>query len=240
MSPRAMSRYPDLGVAMSEDADTRANALRAMVEDHWRSLIRLSGVNPQMAGEEVFRFEAMVDQLASQQPPDQEAWYRRTLQRLRGEYAERERIDPDSLRKSLNIMGGGRGTATAWLASLETPSNVDLLPQLDAFWRGLFAQGTPSPQSIQTQWGQFVVGLQAQVSRLPQPEQDGLLTRLALRNAEYLAIAGKDREMLRTRLGAAPSPVAGTTSSPMADMVVETAVRATIWQGIGALFRAFR
>jgi len=225
---------------MSEGAEALGNELRAMVEDHWRSLIRLAGANPQMAGEEVFRFEAMIDQLASHQPPAQEVWYRGTLQRLRGEYAEWERTNPDSLRKSLNITGGGRGTATAWLASLKTPSNVDLLPQLDAFWLGLFAQGTPSPQSVQTQWGQFVAGLQAQVSHLPQPEQDGLMTRVALRNAEYLAIAGEDRDALKARLGVASTPTIETASSPIADLVVRTAVRATVWQGIGALFRAFR
>jgi hypothetical protein len=226
---------------MSEDIEALDDELRGMVENHWRNLIRLAGANPQIAGEEVFRFEAMTDQLASQQPPGIEACYRSTLQLLRGEYAEWERTNPDSLRKSLNVTGGGRGTATAWLANLETPSSLDLLPQLDAFWRGLFAQGTPSPQSIQVQWGQFIGGLQAQVSRLSQPEQDGLLTRVALRNAEYLAIAGKDREALKSQLGAtATSSMIETTGSPMGDMIVNTAVRATVWQGIGALFRSFR
>ncbi len=63
------------------------------------------------------------------------------------------------------------------------------------------------------------------------------MTRVVLRNAEYMALAKSDREALKARLGVT-SPLPG--SAPIANMVVETAVRATIWQGIGALFRGFR
>jgi len=222
---------------MSEDVDARSAELREMVENHWRNLIRLAGANPQMAAEEVFRFEAIIDQLAAEQPAAEAAWFRNTLQRLRGEYAEWERTNPDSLRKFLNVTGGGRGTATAWLANLETPTNLDLRDQQDAFWRQLVVNGIPNPRAFQAQWAGFVAQLQSQVAHLPQPEQDGIITRVVLRNAEYMALAEKDREALKARLGVLASPAA---PSPIADVVVETAVRATIWQGIGALFRAFR
>lgn len=222
---------------MSEDVEARSDELREMVENHWRNLIRLAGANPQMAAEEVFRFEAIIDQLATDAPPAQEAWFRSTLQRLRGEYAEWERTDPDSLRKSLNVTGGGRGPATAWLANLETPTSVDLRDQQDAFWRELVVRGIPNPTAFQAQWVQFVAQLQTQVAHLPQPEQDGVMTRVVLRNAEYIALAQKDREALKARLGVS-APLAA--SSPIANLVVETAVRATIWQSVGALFRVFR
>jgi hypothetical protein len=222
---------------MSEDVEARNDELREMVENHWRNLIRLAAANPQMAAEEVFRFEAIIDRLAAELPPVKKAWFRSTLQRLRGEYAEWERTKPDSLRKSLNVTGGGRGTATAWLANLETPASVDVRDQQDAFWRELVVSGIPNQKAFQVQWVQFLARLQAQVAHLPQPEQDGIMTRVVLRNAEYIVLAQKDREALKDRLGVS-APLA--IPSPIANVVVETAVRATIWQGIGALFRAFR
>jgi hypothetical protein len=222
---------------MSEDVETRTDELREMVENHWRNLIRLAGVDPQMAAEEVFCFEATIEELTADLPPEQETWFRNALQRLRGEYAEWERTNPDALRKSLNVTGGGRGTATAWLANLETPPSVDLRSQQDAFWRELLVRGVPNQKAFQVQWTQFLANLQAQVSHLPQPEQDGIMTRVVLRNAQYIALAQRDREALKAQLGVS-APQA--TPSPFANAVVETAVRATIWQGIGALFRAFR
>lgn len=93
------------------------------------------------------------------------------------------------------------------------------------------------PERFQVQWAQFLANLQAQVSHLPQPEQDGIITRVVLRNAEYIALAQKDREALKAQLGVSASQA---TPSPLANVVVEAAVRATIWQGISALFRAFR
>jgi hypothetical protein len=222
---------------MSDDAEARSEELREMVENHWRNLIRLAGANPQMAAEEVFRFEAIIDQLAAELPPAEEPGFRSTLRQLRSKYAEWERTNPDTLRKSLNVTGGGRGTATAWLANLETPASVDLRGQQDAFWRELVARGIPNQNAFQVQWVQFVTKLQAQVAHLPQPEQDGIMTRVVLRNAEYIALAQKDRDALKARLGVS-TPL--SAFSPIADVVVETAVRATVWQGIGALFRAFR
>lgn len=208
-----------------------------MVEDHWRSLIRLAGVNPQMAGEQVFRFEALIEQMAAGYPPSVATNFRETLKSLRAEYAERELTDPDGLRQSLQITGGANGTATAWLANLETPASVDLKDQQDAFFRDLLANGIPDARRFQVRWEQFIAHLQSQIDHLPKPEQDGIMTRVVLRNAEYMAIAKSDREALKALLGVgSPSAV----SPPIANMVVETAVRATIWQGVGALFRSFR
>lgn len=222
---------------MSESFELGTQELRHMVEDHWRSLIRLAGVNPQMAGEEVFRFEALIEQMAAGCPPSAVTNFRDTLKTLRAEYAERELTDPDDLRQSLKITGGGHGTATAWLANLETPASVDLKDQQDAFFRDLLANGIPDPKRFQLRWEQFIAHLQSQIDHLPKPEQDGIMTRVVLRNAEYMALAKSDRKALEARLGVS-SPSSG--SAPIANMVVETAVRATIWQGIGALFRGFR
>jgi len=63
------------------------------------------------------------------------------------------------------------------------------------------------------------------------------MTRVVIRNAEYMALAQNDREALEALLGV-HRPLAG--SAQVANVMVDTAVRATIWQGIGTLFRAFR
>jgi hypothetical protein len=59
-----------------------------------------------------------------------------------------------------------------------------------------------------------------------------------LRNAEYIAMGKTNKDALRVRLGLPPA------SSPMASrrgqVAAETAVRATIWQPIAAIFRGFR
>lgn len=219
------------------DSEPGSSELRDMVEDHWRSLIRLAGVNPQMAGEEVFRFEALIEQMAAGYLPPAAANFRDSLKALRAEYAERELTDPTGLRQALQITGGGQGTATAWLANLETPPSVDLKIQQDAFFRDLLANGIPDPKRFQLRWEQFIAHLQSQIDHLPKPEQDGIMTRVVLRNAEYMELAKKDREALKAQLGVSSPPSA---SAPIANMVVETAVRATVWQGIGALFRGLR
>ncbi|RYG86250.1 MAG: hypothetical protein EON59_10400 [Alphaproteobacteria bacterium] len=221
---------------MPEVGEVQNDEMRQMVENHWRNLIRLAGVNPQMAVEEVFRFEAIIGQLAGQLPLSQEAEFRRSIQSLRGEYADWERTNPDTLRTSLNVTGGGRGTETAWLANLETPASVDLKEEQDAFWRALLVNGIPNPKTFQSQWMAFLGGLQAKIAHLSQPEQDGIMTRVVLRNAQYIALAKDDRDALRAELGVPRSAELHSTTQ----LVVDTAVRATVWQGISALFRAFR
>ncbi|MFA4892118.1 hypothetical protein [Brevundimonas sp.] len=222
---------------MSENLEPGSDELRDMVESHWRTLIRLAGVNPQMAGEAVFRFEALIEEMAADYTHDRGASFRSSLRALRSEYAEWERTDPDGLREKLKVTGGGRGEATAWLANLETPASVDLKDQQDVFFRELLVNGISNRRTFQARWEQFIAQLQAQVAHLPQAEQDGIMTRVVIRNAEYMALAQNDREALEAILGV-HRPSAG--SSQVASVIVDTAVRATIWQGIGALFRAFR
>ncbi|MCK6102954.1 MULTISPECIES: hypothetical protein [unclassified Brevundimonas] len=64
---------------MSDSFELAPQELRHMIEDHWRSLIRLAGVNPQMAGEEVFRFEALIEQMAAGYRPSAVRNFRDTL-----------------------------------------------------------------------------------------------------------------------------------------------------------------
>ncbi|WP_342723475.1 hypothetical protein AAFG07_30595 [Bradyrhizobium sp. B097] len=110
------------------------------------------------------------------------------------------------------------------------------LEQLDDFWR----EALQSNAYDQTKYADLLKNPQAQVAHLPQAEQDKPFMPLVMRNAEYIAIGKQDKDALRVRLGvpvSSPSPVNTARSTQVA---AETAVRATIWQGIAALFRAFR
>lgn len=224
------------------NAEALSTELTEMVENHWRSLIRLSAINPQMAGEEVFRFEAQVEQLAAGYPAAHAATIRSFIMELRGKYAEWERNDPTGLRTTLNVTGGGSGTAMAWLVNLETPASVDLGDQLDTFWREILAKGIPNQRAFATQYSQLTAGFQAQIAHLPQPEQDGIMTRAVLRNAEYIQLAQANREGLKSRLGVHTAQPSGGSPivNQLAHTAAHTAVRATVWQAIGGLFRAFR
>jgi hypothetical protein len=108
--------------------------------------------------------------------------------------------------------------------------------QQDAFWReGLLS--SVDRNAFQAKYAAFVNSLQAQVAHLPQYEQDKLIMRVVARNAEYISLAQQDREALKIRLGL---PSSSAAADRLAQVAAETAVRATVWQGIAALFRAIR
>ena len=111
---------------------------------------------------------------------------------------------------------------------------MNLLEQLDEFWREIFGQDR---SVIEKRYPEFVASIQAQVAHLPQPEQDQLMWQVVQRNAEYIALAQRDRNALKIRLGL---PALSPEANRLVQVATETAVRATVWQGISAIFRAFR
>jgi hypothetical protein len=114
---------------------------------------------------------------------------------------------------------------------------MNLDEQLDDFWRETFRSGVTNPKELQARYSNFISSVEAQTAHLPRAEQERLAIQLYKRNAEYIAIGRRDRTALKARLGlVVPSPEAGR----LAQVAVETAVRATIWQSIAAIFRAFR
>lgn len=78
---------------------------------------------------------------------------------------------------------------------------IDLVPQLDEFWRDALRNGVGSEQEFLKRYDDFTKRLQKQVSHLPQAQQDASFMSVVLRNAEYISIAGADRDALRVRLG---------------------------------------
>src|SRR4051794_32341996 len=104
---------------------------------------------------------------------------------------------------------------------------MNLLDQLDDFWRDTLQSGVTNPKIIGKKYNDLIVKIQGQVAHLPQEEQDQLVWQLVNRNAEYIAIANKDKDNLRVRLGLPPLLNSGNR---LAQVAAETAVRATVWQ----------
>lgn len=111
---------------------------------------------------------------------------------------------------------------------------MDSLNQLDDFWR----EALQSDAYDHTKYTDLLTRLHDQVSHLPQAEQDKFFMPFVTRNAEYIAIAKRDKDALKARLGIPVSSSVDTAR--LAQVATETVVRATIWQGIAMLFRSFR
>lgn len=113
---------------------------------------------------------------------------------------------------------------------------MNLLEQLDDFWRETLQSGAYN----QTKYTDLMKRLQDQVSHLPDEEQNRLVKPLVDRNAEYIAMAKRDRNALKVRLGVSVSSPSPVNAGRLAQVAADTVVRATIWQSIAALFRGFR
>jgi hypothetical protein len=113
---------------------------------------------------------------------------------------------------------------------------MNFLEQLDECWREMFAMfghDEVDRSAIQTKYAEFVAKIQAQVSHLPQPEQDWLMLQVASRNAEHIALARRDHNALKARLGL---PALTPEANQLVQVATVTAVRATVWrQGVSAI-----
>jgi hypothetical protein len=58
-----------------------------------------------------------------------------------------------------------------------------------------------------------------------------------MRNAEYISLGQQNVEALKIRLGV---PTSSAVTDRFVQIAAETAVRATVWESVAALFRAFR
>ena len=117
---------------------------------------------------------------------------------------------------------------------------MNLLEQLDDFWRECLQSSGGDKEFFESKYADFVQRVGDQVSHLPDEEQNRLVKQVFDRNAEYIAIAKRDKDALRVRLGvpvSSPSPI---NTNRLAQVAADTVVRATIWESIAALFRGFR
>ena len=190
------------------------------VDDFWRGALR-DGIGDLNVFQT--RYAELVqrigDQVAETHLPDEEqAKLIRQVFDRNSEYIAMVKQDKDALKVRLG---------------LPASSPVD---QLDDFWR----EALQSNAYDQSKYTDLLKRLQAQVAHLPQAEQDKFFMTFATRNAEYIAIAQRDKDALRVRLGVpVPSPPPINTNR-LAQVAADTVVRATIWQGIASIFRAFR
>lgn len=104
---------------------------------------------------------------------------------------------------------------------------------VDDFWKDVLGTNT-TPEQAQAKWNAFVLALQARVAHFPKEAQDEVFLRAAARNSECMAIARGGLDNLRIKLGL---PAA---SNRLAEVVADEIVRATVGQGVAALFRLFR
>ncbi|WFU00068.1 hypothetical protein QA633_47780 (plasmid) [Bradyrhizobium barranii] len=100
---------------------------------------------------------------------------------------------------------------------------MNSLDQLDEFWR----EALQSNAFDQTKYTNLLQRLQAPVAHLPQAEQDKFFMPFVARNAEYIAMAKRDKDALRARLGVPVSSQSPVNTDRLAQVAAETVVRAT-------------
>ena len=104
---------------------------------------------------------------------------------------------------------------------------------VDDFWRDALRSKASGPQA-EAKWNEFIHGLKHRVANFPQEAQDEVFMRAAKHNAGRMAIARKSLDALRVELGL---PL---ENNPLVEAAADTLVRATVWHGVGALFRWIR
>ncbi|UVO34495.1 hypothetical protein KUL72_23750 [Bradyrhizobium arachidis] len=152
-------------------------------------------------------------------------------------YAGLMQHDKEDLRVRLGLRGPKAAIERLAQVATEGPSTIDLMPQVDAFWRENLGRGS----SVEKRYIEFLDRLKGQVSHLPKAEQDALLWRVQMRTQEYNELAARDLPTLKAKLGLPVSPTSpSVNNNRLVQVAAETVVRATIWESIIALFRAFR
>jgi hypothetical protein len=107
----------------------------------------------------------------------------------------------------------------------------------DNFWREALDHDPKDSKGIERKYTEFMEKVQTQIGHLTQTEQDSILTGLIKRNSDYMEIAKKDRNSLRLKLG---MPAQSSSNDRLVQVATETAVRATVWHSIAAIFRLIR
>lgn len=184
------------------------------------------------------RLEAQVARL----PHEQQAEALQPVIKQMALYAGLQQHDPEELKVRLGLCAPLASASSDRLVQAAAEP-VDLMPQVDEFWREILGRDS---KFIEAKHLEFTKKLQDQVLHLPKVEQDALLWQVYAKNEEYAKLAQLDRAALKVRLGLSASspPTVDPSASPphtnrLAKVAADTVVRATIWQSIRALFRAF-
>ncbi|MGY3441120.1 hypothetical protein [Bradyrhizobium sp. USDA 4473] len=183
----------------------------------------------------VNRMEAQVARLPQE---DQRGAMEPVMQQM-ALYAGLMQHDKEDLRVRLGLRGPSAAINRLGQVAAESAlPKMDLLPQVDQLWREVLGRDR---SFVNARLIEFNKSVQDQVSHLPKAEQDRLLTLVYMKNEEYAQEALRDRAGLMARMGVSPSSASPSVSTNrLAQVATETVVRATIWESVIALFRAFR
>jgi hypothetical protein len=88
---------------MSQSMDIDRSAIRAMVEDHWRSLLAVAQTNPHLGRESILRFDEQIQATAALMQPQEGAVFRQTVDEEREILFNEYQRDPDSLKHRLGL-----------------------------------------------------------------------------------------------------------------------------------------
>jgi hypothetical protein len=207
------------------------------LDEVWREII---DKDPETKKRKFNEFMGRLEAEVARLPKGQQEGALQPIIKQMAVYASLQQNDPEALKARLGLSTPSASASADRLAQAAAEP-LDLMPQVDAFWREILGRDR---KFVERKHREFVTSIQHQVSHLPKTEQDTLIWQVYAKNEQYSKLAEIDREALnvRLRLPASSPPAYRPASSPPADrltqVAVETVVRATIWQSIRALFRA--
>jgi hypothetical protein len=126
----------------------------------------------------------------------------------------------------------------------ENFSDAEIRDLVEGFWRAFLTRGSENPalaievsRLFETKVNEIAAGLGGEYQQI-------FLSAIERHRERLLQEYQADNGAFRRRLGVAapketPQPVANGNAS-LGELAVRTAVRATVWESVRALFRAFR
>ena len=88
---------------MSESINIDRGAIRAMVEDHWRSFLAVAQTNPHLGGQSILRFDERIQATAALMQPQQSAVFLQTVDEEREILVNEYQRDPEALKHRLGL-----------------------------------------------------------------------------------------------------------------------------------------
>ncbi|WP_155913883.1 hypothetical protein [Asticcacaulis sp. AC466] len=210
-----------------------------LVERHWRTIITLFDVDPNVAVSEIFAFENRMVEWTSTYSPNDAHILQATIQSVREGFAKRCRQDHLELRRDLGLSLKGDQRTMNILANLETPILLNPETYLHDFWRRAISLPPGQKQKVAQLWTEFYASSQQKLSSFPQEEQDAFFTRIAILNETYMKNYQTNPSLVRQIVGL-PAEPPRSPGSQIGEAIVKTAVDATVGGGLSALFRLFR
>lgn len=216
--------------------------IRGVVEEHWRLLLSLLSPDiPRQKMEEASdQFDSKIRSAAALMPHDQAQAYMRIVDEEYDIIVEEMNRNPDALLRRLGPLRGiMKETASALTDNLSIDRTA-IHNRVEDYWRSFLTFTSSNPKMASESTRRFNELIEATASLMPADQVQ-----------EYLQAVEGEREVLfqeyrrnpdaqKHRLGVgtnqAPQHVAYHQEG-MGEMVVRTAVRATVWQAIWSLFR---